>query len=141
MNQGLRTEYCHQLSSGSLFKSYRLYILEHIPRRHSSHVLMGYVRPPTMKRIIVVPDFRGIYSHEHYYIWKEVSTGHYIWSPKTNFVKEYTPKVLKDIVKKKKKIFTLLQKSFFALSTLDLSSLKHFCINPLFREEQGGCLH
>lgn len=137
----------HKISSGSMFKSYKIYVLKHIPSRHSSLLLMGAwygmeldgYPAPRAKDIIVKPDCRGTTCHEFFYIWKEVSTGHYIWSPKTNLVEEYKPKFLKDIIKKKKKIYTLLQQAFFALSTRDLGSMKNFYINPLFQEEQGGC--
>ena len=128
----------HKISSGSIFKRYRMYVLSHLPSAHSSRVLMGYAMPRA-RDIIVKPDCRGTTCHEFFYIWKEVSTGHYIWSPKTNFVKQYKPKFLQDILKREKKIYTLLQQAFFALSTLDLSTMKNFYINQLFQEEQGGC--
>ena len=128
----------HKISSASVFKRYKIYVLSHLPSTHSSRALMGYAMPRA-RNIIVKPDWRGTTCHEFFYIWKEVSTGHYIWSPKTNLVKQYKPTFLKDILKREKKIYTLLQQAFFALSTLDLSSMKNFYINPLFQEEQGGC--
>ena len=128
----------HKISSASVFKRYKMYVLSHLPSTHSSRALMGYGMPRA-RNIIVKPDWRGTTCHEFFlYLERSINrTLHLVTKDKLS--KAIQTNVFTRHFKKRKKIYTLLQQAFFALSTLDLSSMKNFYINPLFQEEQGGC--
>lgn len=91
---------------------YHVYTLKHRPHMNSC------------RDILVTPtDTKGTKST---YVWREISTGHFIWSPKETRVSIASSAKHLRRIKKRKKVYKLRHLLFFQLSTMETLSLKNF---------------
>lgn len=101
---------------------YRLYVLEHRPDLYFD--LRGIEIPA--RRIVVVPLKMAT---PRCFVWREVATGHRIWSPRENVVREYSLPYAEDVCRAARPIPTLAQTSFCHLSTMDVSIARRYLLS------------